>query len=530
MAKHVPIINRRILPAVTIGTATLLGIGIVLTVEATRQALVDSWWVLAVLGAAFLVLVRRHVAALLSPRRSPRPLSAKEQEELLIEKRKIWSQRCAALVMFVAAPAMIFLLGGVAVLPERLHLVALRASLLLVVCLLPAILWYLFITTRRASLLNEFLANLDRLGLMHEQPGEQRVPRQRRIAGYLQRFGAVYGDLPEIVHKTVQDNKYERYTRDDFSGATGMTTAAVPVLTATALISIGWLLTLPPADVIAAEAASDDRAGAQVVQWIEALTPTLKPITLAFIGAYFFSIQMLFRRYALKDLRGSAYIAVSMRIILAIIGVWVLTVVNGQLHLVDEGTLYTLSFAIGVFPLVLWQIISHHLKKLKFLTVPSMRSALPLDQLDGLTVWHQARLEEEDIDNIPNMATADLVDLFLNTRLAPNRIIDWTDQAILYTQLGPDAQEKRDQLDARGIRNATTFLMVAAEGRSSLFDDERHQRMVPILATGIRANDNLKLIQCWRRVCEHARPPAPEEPVHKSVVLHVPVTATGRDS
>lgn len=528
MAKYVPVFNRRILPAVTVGTVTALGLGILLTVDVTRKVLVDSWWVLVVLAAAFLLLVGKHLAALLSPRRPQRQLSPAEQEELLIEKRKIWSQRRAALVMFVAAPALIFLLGGVAVLPEHLQLVALRAALLLVVCLLPAILWYLFITTRRASLLNEFLANLDRLGLMTDQPGEQKVARQRRISGYLQRFGAVYGDLPEVVHKTVQDNKFERYTRDDFSGATGMTTAAVPVLSATALISIGWLLTLPPV-------VTTDRDAAQVSMWIDALTPTLKPITLAFIGAYFFGLQLLFRRYALKDLRGSAYISVSMRIILSIIGVWVLSVVSQRVNLLDEGTLYVLSFAIGVFPLVLWQIISHHLKQLKFLTVPNMRSELPLEQLDGLTVWHQARLEEEDIENIPNMATADLVDLFLNTRLAPNRIIDWIDQAILYTQLGPNAQDKRDQLHARGIRNATTFLAVAAGERTPLFDDERHQRAVPALVIAIRANNNLKLVECWRRACEPERPPLPTEVTEatgvtsakKPVILQVPI---GRDS
>jgi hypothetical protein len=30
------------------------------------------------------------------------------------------------------------------------------------------------------------------------------------------------------------------------------------------------------------------------------------PLTYAFLGAYFFSLQMLFRRYVHRDLRGSA--------------------------------------------------------------------------------------------------------------------------------------------------------------------------------------------------------------------------------
>jgi hypothetical protein len=483
MNHDVPAFNRLGLPAVAIGTTVVLGTGVSLSFDSTRDLLLRWWWVPMVLGAAALVLVLRY-------------LTAKQVERWRAmspdQWRERWWQQRAALMMFVAVPALIFLVGGVAVLPQHLQLVAIRAVLLLLVCLLPAILWYLFIATRRASLLNEFLANLDRLGLMRQQVGESEVTMRRRVSGYLQRFGAVYGDLPEKVHHTVQKGEFERYTRSDFNSSTGMTTAVVPVLTATGLIAIGWLLTLPPVDVM-------EQRG-EVVPWVQALTPTLEPITLAFIGAYFFSLQVLFRRYALKDLRGSAYISVSMRIILAIIGVWVLTVVNDRLGLLSEGMLFTVAFAIGVFPVVLWQIISHQLKKLTFLTVPSMRAELPLDRLDGLTVWHQARLEEEDIENVPNMATADLVDLLLNTRLAPNRIIDWTDQAILDTQLGPDTGELRGQLHAKGIRNASTFLQVAANDRAKVFDTDADKAKVAAIEAAIRTNDNLRHVQCWRRL------------------------------
>lgn len=516
MAEKKPISDRKQIPAVVTGAAVAVAIGILLTSDITRGPVLAAWWVLPVLALALLVLCWEHLAA-----RRSRKVRALSPEQW----RDRWSRRRAALVMFVAVPALIFLVGGVAILPEHLQLVGIRAVLLLVVCMLPATLWYLFIATRRASLLNEFLANLDRLGLMRGQDGEGDVPRRRRISGYLQRFGAVYGDLPEKVHTTVQQNRFERYTRADFDSSTGMTTTAVPVLTTTALISVGWLLTLPPVDGIAAG-----------TDWAQALTPSLQPVTLAFVGAYFFSVQMLFRRYVLKDLRGSAYVAVSMRVILAIIGVWVLTVVNAEAGLLDEATLFAVSFAIGVFPLVLWQILSHYLKKLTFLTVPSMHTKLPLDLLDGLTVWHKTRLEEEDIENVPNLAGADLVDLLLNTRLAPNRLIDWTDQAILYTALGPPEDDKRvldkrARLHARGIRNATTFLQVADERRAdpdfgALLDDDRDTGVVASLETAVRTNGNLTLILCWRRLCEHARP---REEV-ATVLLPMPVTADLRDS
>ena len=59
---------------------------------------------------------------------------------------------------------------------------------------------------------------------------------------------------------------------------------------------------------------------------------------------------------------------------------------------------------------------------------------MPLNRLDGLTVWHETRLE--DIENVHNMATADIVDLLVDTRIPADRVIDWIDRAILLTQLG----------------------------------------------------------------------------------------------
>src|SRR6185369_5809264 len=58
-------------------------------------------------------------------------------------------------------------------------------------------------------------------------------------------------------------------------------------------------------------------------KWLGAFTPESTPVHFAFLGAYFFCLQMLFRRYVRRDLRASAYVAVALRIILAIIGIWV---------------------------------------------------------------------------------------------------------------------------------------------------------------------------------------------------------------
>src|SRR4029450_241068 len=166
-----------------------------------------------------------------------------------------------------------------------------------------------------------------------------------------------------------------------------------PVLTA-----LGWLVTLPP------------YRGTEPLEIVE------QPFTYAFLGAYFFSLQMLFRRYVRRDLRGSAYVAVAMRIILAVIGTGVAV---ERVRLLNPGgsarALLIVGFTIGLFPKVAWQVVQPAFRQITGLVVKGLRTEAPLSALDGLTVWHEARLEEEDIENVPNMATTDIVELFLNT-------------------------------------------------------------------------------------------------------------------
>ena len=414
----------------------------------------------------------------------------------------------AAIFIFVILPALLILVGSVAVLPQSYQLTALRVAFLVVVCLLPGMMWYLFLVTRKASLLNEFLANLDRLGLLQAAAGEDEASRKRRVKSYLQKFEAIYGDLPDPIHDDVLQDRFSHYSKADASGATTLSTTAVPVMLSTVLIALGWLATLPPGDVIVLPGVDGS--------WVRAFEPKGAPVTLAFLGAYFFSLQMLFRRYVLKDLRGSAYVAVSVRIILAVIGIWILMAVGDEISLSHEQLLVA-GFVFGVFPRVIWQVVESVFKKVGGLVVPSMISQLPVSDLDGLTVWHEARLEEEDIENIPNMATADLVELLLNTRLPPERIIDWTDQAILYTQLGPQGKgegDARQKLRAHGIRTATSLLRVSRqlqkdrEAFDGILADKQGGSAMPSLEAALATNSNLKLIQRWR---DHADvPPCPD--------------------
>ena len=410
----------------------------------------------------------------------------------------------AGLFIFGVIPLLLALIGSVTVLPQRYQLIALRSVVFVTVCLLPTVMWFLFIAARKASLLNGFLANLYRLGLLTASPRSSSASpaadpaHDQRLMSYLQKFESVYGRLPQSVRDSVLKKGISPYKASEVTSPIGQSTTTIPVMLSTILIALGWLVTLPPAQV--------PHTITDASSWARAIEPTATPVTLAFLGAYFFSLQMLFRRYVRNDLGGSAYVAVSMRIVLAVIGTWVVMVASLQLGLATEGQLLVIGFVIGVFPQVAWQIIQTAFSKtINFIHLKSMESDLPLSDLDGLTVWHEARLTEEDIENIPNMATTDLVELFINTRFPPERIIDWVDQAILYTQLGADNKGFRDVLRLHGIRTATSFLEASAaikkQQEQSAADDTASANAMEFdssLEAALSTNSNLALVQRWR--------------------------------
>jgi hypothetical protein len=406
---------------------------------------------------------------------------------------------------------------------------ALRLPYLVLVTLLPGFMFYLFMVSKRVSLLNEFFANLDRLGLLKAPPAppnpdpDQQQQHSEAYASWLRcltfnvrKFEGIYGPISaqmlDQAWKGLGPGSHLLSPTSQEAETPGTTETKLPVVVSTLLIALGWLVTLP---------LQPPSTGGK--DWMSALTldhPT--PLHFAFLGAYFFSLQMLFRRYVLRDLRPSAYMAISIRIILATIGTWVVTATAQPMGLMglklgeDSSGLLVVGFVIGVFPPVVWQFAQSAFKRIGAgFFLPSLKSQLPISDLDGLTVWHEARLEEEGIENIPNMAMADIVELMVQTRLPPEQIIDWVDQAILYTNLGPQSEKKKDglsprqKLRAQGVRTATS-LQVSYEKCLAGPDRDAFEKVLsppggsevrsPMrsLVDALTTNSNLGLIRTWK--------------------------------
>jgi len=416
----------------------------------------------------------------------------------------------AAFFIFVVIPLMAIALMAAPTWQYRMTVG--RVVFLAIVILLPPTMFYLFIATRKVSLLSELIGNLDRLGFLNIEKNiaDPEISMARRFESYLRKFEALYGavsdkEMQQAFYVSMTRNKPPSVMPDRGNAGNVFTSeAAIPVIVASILMALGWILILPPL---------------RLENWSQVLAPTwAAPEYFAFLGAYFFSLQMLFRRYAMRDLRPSAYVSVAMRTILAVIGTWMLGVASYKVLHFDEHAMLLLAFVVGVFPSVAWQFVQSALKKLTFagFFIPSLKTQLPIDDLDGLTVWHEARLEEEDVENIPNMATADLVDLMLQTRFSPDRIIDWVDQAILYTHIGPEegksGESVRLLLRQHGVRTATSLVYTYRRAQESgdgdafemiLKSDNRSR--VRSMVDAVQTNPNFNKIWKWRQLEERGQ-------------------------
>jgi hypothetical protein len=399
-----------------------------------------------------------------------------------------------------------------------------------VVVFLPASLFFLFIATRKESLFNQYATSLDRLGLLRRRqlrlrdvdprkyPVESDERWRVRVKSYLDRFGAVYGTLPPqnvdaflaslSGQAVAQNEKPATMTGDSFYSFEIKT--VLPVFGASSLIALGWMMVLPPFPSVPTSAAlvalTKDYSNAW---YLWAAEPVLLPVSFAFLGAYFFSLQMIVKRFMRRDLGPNAYNAVSMRIILATLGVWIAVQCIDLPGADHKGWLFALSFAVGVFPLIVWQLIANALKRIPGHTIvlPNLEGTAALSQIDGLSVWHEARLEEEDIENVPNLVTADIVDLMLNTKIAPNRIIDWIDQALLLLVV-PSRADRSDAagievlLERNGIRTASALVAAthlqhgATEPVINHFPDPCRQQALA-LAQAVQLYPNYMLVQNW---------------------------------
>ena len=352
---------------------------------------------------------------------------------------------------------------------------------------LPAWIYLQFISIRGRTLWDEYVLNLYRLHVDHYAY----LPEPPHYTFYYDLWRKIREALSDT--SDFKDNNIYTMKFESLYGAISTGTDKVfkfrgenlfPVAIATVIISVGWVLVVEPQSIFGISLFPQAaQAGTEINLAESGPQIPFETFRFAILGAYFYVLQMLVRRYFQNDLKTSAYLNATMRFIVVLLLVWVMDILLETQ--VQASYRHAFAFIIGVFPSIGWEAIVALIKLPLKVVVPSLRQQYPLSELDGLNIWYESRLLEEGIEDMQNLATANLVDLMLNTRIPIERLIDWIDQSILYLHLGPTKDRishNRDRLRQIGVRTATDL--------DDLFDSDNDE-LVQQLEAILNNEDNI---------------------------------------
>jgi hypothetical protein len=220
------------------------------------------------------------------------------------------------------------------------------------------------------------------------------------------------------------------------------------------------------------------------------------------LGAYIYSVDRTIRHYLAQDLTPNVYVTIAKRFTVAfvvgtLIGIAIATS-NHAIRLSFDNSLttaYVVCFFVGLFPETGIKWIKNAAGRVLRQTTEDEQ--IPLSTIEGISVWHEGRLDQEGIVNVQNLASANLLELVANTPFDVGQIVDWVDQAILMMHTSPEQLEK---LKGAGIRSGTILIDIIKRGEEPLSTTTGlSPEELLILKLAITSATNTKLIMLYRR-------------------------------
>ena len=165
-----------------------------------------------------------------------------------------------------------------------------------------------------------------------------------------------------------------------------------------------------------------------------------------FVGAYVWSVNYLILRIANFDLSPLSFLSTSAHILLTVFAAWVLRQVVAApvpgAEALAVAVLLGIAFLSGLYPslgvnvlvdrLPAWLRFKHEVAE-----ASQIERSFPLDLIDGIDTTIKFRLNQLDVAEVQNLATANPVELFVETPYGFGQILDWMGQAQLLTEIGP---------------------------------------------------------------------------------------------
>ncbi len=193
----------------------------------------------------------------------------------------------------------------------------------------------------------------------------------------------------------------------------------------------------------------------------------------SFLGAYIFSIYNVLRRFVTFDLQPGVYMnaAVLMVTVMAIGFIVALQLKDEKLVVPGVGGesqelefqrwIPVVAFLIGYLPDAGFRWLTTLASR--FIRLGTRRETR-LDNIDGISIWHETRLRESGVDNVQNLAATDVRQLLLTSRFSMAQVMNWVDQAILLINVPEKTAKKLRRI---GITTMTSLILLVDPIQSS---------------------------------------------------------------
>jgi hypothetical protein len=236
-----------------------------------------------------------------------------------------------------------------------------------------------------------------------------------------------------------------------------------------------------------------------------------------FVGAYIWSIHYLILRIANFDLSPLSFLRTSEHILMTVFAAWVLRQVVAA-PAVGEGiavaVLLGIAFLSGLYPSLGVNVLIDRLPnwlriKREVAQAGEIGRSFSLELIDGIDPSIKFRLNQLEIADVQNLATAHPIELYVETPYGLQLILDWIAQAQLLIELGPQRF-----LDARasGVRDMAALLELGRSeaGRKLIkpllgLDATTEDEGAPeVKFQSIASKLHVRHLECWRTVLSQA--------------------------